>query len=78
MVVYYEHVVGAFFGVFEQFADGGDLFFGVSEVEVLGAVLSADDERSVGFDPAAFVHAAADLDLVFEGGAFGLFFGGDG
>lgn len=70
-----EDVVLAGAGGFEHFADGGDFVFGIAEVEVLGAALAVDDVGACGFEPAACTHAAADLDLVFEGGAFGLGFG---
>ena len=78
MVVDDQHVVFAAAGGFEQVTDGVDLVFGVAQVEVLGAVLPADDVGSRGFMPAALCDAAADGELVFEGGGLGLLFGGNG
>jgi len=80
VVVDDEDVVVAAAGGFEHVAQGGDLGFGVAQVDVFGAAVAGDDVGPGGLYPAFVGDAAAEGDLVLEGGLVGggLLFGGDG
>jgi hypothetical protein len=81
VVVEEEDVELSGLGGVEHVFEGGDVGFGVAEVDPAGAGLAGDDEGSGGFAPAFGEGVgAAELLLLVEGDLFGgsLGFGGDG
>lgn len=65
VVVDDEDVIFSAAATFEEVVYGGDLHFGITQVEVFVAGLACDDVGACGFMPAAFCDAAALGDLFF-------------